>query len=198
MRGNLYKLALLTVVVLLILSFTTLKKRTLRVYFSDESLKFFESALKEMGFKYGVVQEEGGADLVFNSKNMITYHSQSFHLFWNQEVVDDVEQILAQILSESAGGQVQNWDILTDLFGQYQESDIFKDRVVILRAADNAGFKSLASAILYDILNSKATIFENGFLMIPVRVIAQIEGSVVADFIYDPVTHTVTYNSGGE
>jgi len=198
MRGNLYKLALLTVVVLLILSFTTLKKRTLRVYFSDESLKFFESALKEMGFKYGVVREEGEADLVFNSKNTITYHSQSFHLFWNQEVVDDVEQILAQILSESAGGQVQNWDILTDLFDQYQEGDIFKDRVVILRAADNAGFKSLASAILYDILNSKATIFENGFLMIPVRVIAQIEGSVVADFIYDPVTHTVTYNSGGE
>lgn len=198
MRGNLYKLALLTVVVLLILSFTTLKKRTLRVYFSDENLRFFESALKAMSFKYGVVREEGEADLVFNSKNTITYHSQSFHLFWNQEVVDDVEQILAQILSESAGGQVQNWDILTDLFDQYQEGDIFKDRVVILRAADNAGFKSLASAILYDILNSKATIFENGFLMIPVRVIAQIEGSVVADFIYDPVTHTVTYNSGGE
>lgn len=198
MRGNLYKLALLTVVVLLILSFTTLKKRTLRVYFSDESLKFFESALKAMSFKYGVVQKEGEADLVFNSRNTITYHSQSFHLFWNQEVVDNVEQILAQILSESAGGQVQNWDILTDLFDQYQEGDIFKDRVVILRAADNAGFKSLASAILYDILNSKATIFENGFLMIPVRVIAQIEGSVVADFIYDPVTHTVTYNSGGE
>ena len=198
MRGNLYKLALLTVVVLLILSFTTLKKRTLRVYFSDENLRFFESALKAMSFKYGVVREEGKADLVFNSKNTITYHSQSFHLFWNQEVVDDVEQILAQILSESAGGQVQNWDILTDLFDQYQEGDIFKGRVVILRAADNAGFKSLASAILYDILNSKATIFENGFLMIPVRVIAQIEGSVVADFIYDPVTHTVTYNSGGE
>ena len=198
MRGNLYKLALLTVVVLLILSFTTLKKRTLRVYFSDESLKFFESALKAMSFKYGVVQKEGEADLVFNSRNTITYHSQSFHLFWNQEVVDNVEQILAQILSESAGGQVQNWDILTDLFDQYQEGDIFKDRVVILRAADDAGFESLASAILYDILNSKATIFENGFLMIPVRVIAQIEGSVVADFIYDPVTHTVTYNSGGE
>lgn len=198
MRGNLYKLALLTVVVLLILSFTTLKKRTLRVYFSDENLGFFESALKAMSFKYGVVREEGEADLVFNSKNMITYHSQSFHLFWNQEVVDDVEQILAQILSESAGGQAQNWDVLTDLFGQYQEGDIFKDRVVILRAADGAGFESLASAILYDILNSKATIFENGFLMIPVRVIAQAEGIVVADFIYDPVTRTVTYNSGGE
>lgn len=198
MRGNLYKLALLTVVVLLILSFTTLKKRMLRVYFSDENLGFFESALKAMSFKYGVVQKEGEADLVFNSRNTITYHSQSFHLFWNQEVVDNVKQILAQILSESAGGQVQNWDILTDLFDQYQEGDIFKDRVVILRAADDAGFESLASAILYDILNSKATIFENGFLMIPVRVIAQIEGSVVADFIYDPVTHTVTYNSGGE
>lgn len=198
MRGNLYKLALLTVVVLLILSFTTLKKRMLRVYFSDENLRFFESALKAMSFKYGVVQKEGEADLVFNSRNTITYHSQSFHLFWNQEVVDNVKQILAQILSESAGGQVQNWDILTDLFDQYQEGDIFKDRVVILRAADDAGFESLASAILYDILNSKATIFENGFLMIPVRVIAQIEGSVVADFIYDPVTHTVTYNSGGE
>ncbi|RKX40199.1 MAG: hypothetical protein DRP33_07120 [Thermotogae bacterium] len=198
MRGNLYKLALLTVVVLLILSFTTLKKRMLRVYFSDENLRFCESALKEMSFKYSIVREEGEADLVFNSKNMITYHSQSFHLFWNQEVVDNVKQILAQILSESAGGQVQNWDVLTDLFGQYQEGNIFKDRVVILRAADDAGFESLASAILNDILNSKATIFENGFLMMPVRVIAQTEGTVVADFIYDPVTHTVTYNSGGE
>lgn len=198
MRGNLYKLALLTVVVLVILSFTTLKKQTLRVYFVDENLRFLESTLKTMGVKYDIVQEENEADLVFNSTHMLTYHGQRFHLFWNQEVVDNVEQILAQILPESTGEQVQNWDILTDLFGQHQENDIPKDAVVILQSADGADFESLASAILYDILNSKATIFENGFLMIPVHSIAQMEGSVVADFIYDPITHTVTYDLGGE